>query len=551
MVVYNRLQQVRRQESEFFDVLIVGGGINGAVSAASLASRGAKVALIDKGDFGSCTSQSSSNLIWGGIKYLESYEFPLVYKLCRSRNLLLKSYPSMIHQKRFFAPLEKGMGWKRSAPILAIGTWIYWLFGAGKTQTPNYLNLATMQQREPFLNLKECNSGIEYSDAMIVEHDARFVFHFVRSAIRAGAAVANYVRSSHSQRRDDGIWYTKVDDQQGQREYTIRSKVVINAAGPFVDGVNRNNKIRTQTHHLFSKGIHLVVKKFTKQDHVMAFFDNGGRLFFVIPLGTVSIIGTTDTPHGTPDSSVTDEDRNYVLDNINQKFTLTAPLTCDDIIAERCGVRPLVVDSPPPEKESDLGEAKGGEWFKLSRKHRIEVESDRNYISMFGGKLTDCLNIGEEIFSACREMGIDLRQGHWFGGELAQQQRRFYALADQHQLESFARGKGDLFEPLKDRWWRRYQMDSFDLLERLVEDKEQQKVYITGGGYPTCELEFIREREMVVTLEDFLRRRTRSELVIGKKDLRQDPDIIEVAKILFPDDYQKQYERYFDLESSR
>ena len=315
MVVYDRTTQLQRQKSDLFDLLIIGGGINGAVSAASLAARGAKVALIDQGDFASSTSQASSNLIWGGIKYLESYEFPLVYKLCRSRNLLLKSYPSMIHQKRFFAPLEQGMGWKRSAPILAIGTWIYWLFGAGKTRPPTYLNLASMQQKEPFLNLNHCNSGIEYSDAMIVEHDARFVFHFIRSAIRAGAAVANYVHSRQSIQQEDGLWQTKVQDLRGGEEYLLRSKVVINAAGPYVDGVNRSNQIGTKTHHLFSKGIHLVVKKFTKQDHIMAFFDNGGRLFFVIPLGTVSIIGTTDTPHVTPDSSVTDQDRDYVLDN--------------------------------------------------------------------------------------------------------------------------------------------------------------------------------------------------------------------------------------------
>ncbi len=549
MVVYDRNEQVSRQSVDSFDVLIIGGGINGAVSAASLAARGAKVALIDKGDFASHTSQASSNLIWGGIKYLESFEFPLVYKLCRSRNKLLKSYPSMIHQKRFFAPLEVGMGWRRSAPMLAIGTWLYWLFGAGKTLSPTYLNLSTMQQKEPFLNLNSCSSGVEYSDAMIVEHDARFVFHFIRSAIRSGAAVANYVSFSQGHQAEDGLWHTSVSDKKGKGgDYTIRSKVVINATGPFVDGVNRANQVKTQTHHLFSKGIHLVVKKFTMQDHVMAFFDNGGRLFFVIPLGTVSILGTTDTPHPSPDSFVTDEDRDYVLNNINRKFTLTNPLTKEDIIAERCGVRPLVVDAPPPEHESELGEAGSGDWFKLSRKHRLEVDSGRNYISMFGGKLTDCLNIGEEVFAACRELGISLRQGAWYGGEQLAEQRRFYALADHHNLESVAQGKGDLFEPIKARWWRRYQLDAFELLERLLKDREGQQVYIKGGGYPTCELEFIRERELVVTLEDFLRRRTRSELVLGKKILQEGTDILEVAKILFPDNYQEQYDRYFDLK---
>ena len=103
-----RDNNIKKFAGKTFDVLIIGGGINGAVSATALSTQGARVALVDKGDFAGFTSQNSSNLVWGGIKYMETFEFPLVRQLCKSRNQLLKSYPSAIKEIRFFTNLEKG-----------------------------------------------------------------------------------------------------------------------------------------------------------------------------------------------------------------------------------------------------------------------------------------------------------------------------------------------------------------------------------------------------------------------------------------------------------
>src|SRR3954452_12297880 len=117
-----------------FDVLVLGGGINGAVSAAALAARGATVGLIDKGDFASVTSQQSSNLAWGGIKYLESYEFGLVRKLCQARNKLIRSYPSTVQEIRFYTSDERGF--RDGRLILVLGAWLYWLIGSFFTRRP-------------------------------------------------------------------------------------------------------------------------------------------------------------------------------------------------------------------------------------------------------------------------------------------------------------------------------------------------------------------------------------------------------------------------------
>ena len=148
---------LRQLEDGVFAVLVVGGGINGAVSAASLSARGVRVALIDRGDFAGETSQESSNLAWGGIKYMETLEFPLVRKLCVSRNHLIRTYPSTVKEIRFFAVHPKGFRhrlWK-----LLLGTLLYWLIGGFFTRGPRLLSRTRMEEEEPIIALEEANGG--------------------------------------------------------------------------------------------------------------------------------------------------------------------------------------------------------------------------------------------------------------------------------------------------------------------------------------------------------------------------------------------------------
>ena len=133
-----RKSYIEKLAHDSFDVLIIGGGINGSVAAAALSTRGAHVALVDKGDFASCTSQNSSNLVWGGIKYMESFEFPLVRKLCRSRNQLLRSYPSAIKEIRFYTNLDRGF--RHSPSVLYIAALFYWGIGNFFTRGPRLLS---------------------------------------------------------------------------------------------------------------------------------------------------------------------------------------------------------------------------------------------------------------------------------------------------------------------------------------------------------------------------------------------------------------------------
>ena len=269
-----RRENIERLKHDELDVLVIGGGINGAVSAAALAARGLSVGLIDARDFAGFTSQQSSNLVWGGIKYMEGYEFGLVADLCKSRNELLDSFPSTVREIRFLLTINRQF---RFHPLVILAsTWLYWLFGRGKTRMPRLLSLKQIRKLEPLVNTYISTAGIEYSDAFLHDNDARFVFNFVRSAMDRGCIAANYVTAEGASRDVDGTWLIDAEDQVSGDRFVIRSKVLINAAGAYVDQLNERSGIQTQHHHLLSKGIHLLVPRISQSRRVLAFPKKSG-----------------------------------------------------------------------------------------------------------------------------------------------------------------------------------------------------------------------------------------------------------------------------------
>lgn len=526
-----------RLDGGAFDVLIIGGGINGAVSAASLAGRGASVALIDRDDFASFTSQESSNLVWGGFKYMEGYEFRLVRKLCRSRNRLTKAYPDNIKPIPFLAALDDDAPYP---PWLAIlGASAYWGIGGFRTHYPRPLSPDRIKAEEPVIDVTNVRGGIEYYDAYLPDNDSRFVFSFVRSAMDVGAAVANYVELVSAEQAGEG-WIATLRDVDGHRgEFTCRAKAIINAAGPFIGDVNAELGPRTDHRIVYSKGIHLIVPKVTDSERVLAFFDDTGRLFYVIPMGRRSVIGTTDTRVETAYTTVEDEDRDFLLDQINARLALEIPLTPDDIISDRCGVRPLVV-------ATDGSDEKDADWTKLSRKHVIEVDDRRKVVSIFGGKLTDCLNIGEEVADAIEGFGMNLEPDNelWYGEPAKQTRKAFFRQADLMKLEDFRAGRD--VEPLADRLWRRYGRRAFEMLDRIVADPSMGEPIMENADYLRVELHVAAGTEMITQLEDFMRRRSKISQVVPVDQVKGSPGLHEVAEILFGDDADRRLEEYWE-----
>lgn len=534
-----RNSNLKTLENQEFDVLVVGGGINGAVSAAALAARGIRTALIDARDFAGFTSQHSSNLVWGGIKYMEGYEFGLVAELCKSRNELLDSFPSTVKEIRFLMTINRQF---RFHPLVILAsTWLYWLLGRGRTRIPQLRSLKQIKQLEPLINTYIGRAGVEYSDAFLHDNDARFVFNFVRSAMDKGCVAANYLASRGSRWHGDEGWLTQVEDQVDGRRFDIRSKVLVNAAGPFVDELNEQSGIVTEHRHVFSKGIHLLVPRISQGHRVLAFFADDERLFFAIPMANRTCIGTTDTRVDDPLTQVTDDDRDFVLSNINACLDLPSPLTRADIIAERCGVRPLAT------RRTDAAL----DVQQLSRKHVIETEAGKKHVSIFGGKLTDCLNVGDEVCISVARLGLKPSRiaGKWYGEPGPQQRQAFFERAQKLKLDEIvARDTG---EALDVRLWRRYGADAEAMLDAIEKDPSLADPLIENAGIRRCEMDHLARNEMIVKLEDYLRRRSKIELLVSRETLRQSAGLFEACEKLFGADGKKRFDEYFDQPQFR
>ena len=530
-----RSTNIDRLDGGTFDVLIVGGGINGAVSAAALSARGASVAVIDRGDFASFTSQESSNLVWGGFKYLENYEMLLVRKLSMSRNRLIKAYPANLKPIGFLAALDESSPYP---PWLAgLGSLAYWGIGNLKTSFPSILTAKKIAELEPIIDTTNVRGGIEYYDSYLKDNDARFVFGFVREAIDVGAVAVNYVDLVSAERSGD-MWHASFRDVEDGGELSCRARVIVNAAGPFVDELNESWNLHSEHRIVYSKGIHLVVPQLTPNERVLAFFDDTQRLFYVIPMGKRSVIGTTDTRVDSPYTEVDDDDRNFLLEQINARLDLERPLTVDDIIAERSGVRPLVVDNDGDDR-TDV------DWATLSRKHEIEVDEDKNVITIFGGKITDCLNVGEEIAAAVGDLGVALEEDRqeWYGEPGEESRGEFYRQARLMKLDELRDKPG--VEPLSDRLWRRYGLRAFPMLEAIREDPSMGDDIMGAADYLRVELHRAASTEMITKLDDFLRRRSKISLVVSADDVRSSSGLREVAEILFGDRADEKLIEYF------
>ncbi len=517
-------------ESEF-DVLVIGGGINGAVAAASLAGRGVRVALIDSRDFAGGVSSNSSNLAWGGIKYLESGELFLVDKLCRSRNKLMDAYPSTVKEIRFLTTIQKGF--RVWSFFVYLGALLYWVMGRFATKPPRFMTGRRIEATEPIINTANAAGGLEYSDCYLYDNDARFVWNFIRRSLNYGCIAANYV-TSEDLTFDGERWLCRARDVIAGTHFTIRARAVINACGPEVDAVNASSDTVTTHHHLLSKGVHLVVDRITDNRRVLAFFASDGRLFFLIPMGPKTCIGTTDTQVASPDVGVTDEDRDFILDNVNALLDVEPKLTRGDIIAERVGVRPLVT-------EGDSGVA---DWVQLSRKHVIEVDRSRRHLSIFGGKLTDCLNVGDEVADWVKRLGIDVPQpdNRWYGEPGRELKEEFMLQARLMGLDALTHPSSS--EPLSERFWRRYGETAFGLLERIREDESQAELLIENAEYTRGEIKLAARREMIVKLEDFMRRRSKIELVVRNEKIADSPGLREACEILFPGEAEERLREY-------
>jgi glycerol-3-phosphate dehydrogenase len=287
------------------------------------------------------------------------------------------------------------------------------------------------------------------------------------------------------------------------------------------------------------------VRRLSPSWRVLTFFADDGRLFFLIPMGPCTCIGTTDTPTKTVPRHATPEDRRFILDNLNQRLRLEAPLTEADIVAERCGARPLAVLRPRAEAGGGKDVAQK-DWMQLSRKHVIEAQG--RVLTIFGGKLTDCLNVGDEIFEHVARLGVSapFPDRVWYGEPPESVRQEFFHQARLMKLDKMTSPSSS--EALSTRLWRRYGAEAIVLLEGIRRDPRNAEVLIENAEYLRCEIEEAARREMVVKLDDFLRRRSKIALVVSRERLRHAEGLEEACAILFGEDATEKVREYFASE---
>lgn len=364
-------------EKTDYDVVVVGGGINGAGIARDAAGRGYRVCLVEKADFGSATSAASTKLIHGGLRYLEHYAFRLVRESLQERAVLLRAAPHIIWPMRFILPHHGGL---RPAWLIRLGLWLYDHLG-GKQPVPKSTFLRFKSHPAGTFLSTDFPTGFAYSDCWV--EDSRLVVLNVMDAHARGADVANRTQLIAAQ-RIAGRWHLQLEDSAGQREIT--SRLLVNAAGPWgMDVLQRTGQASNKAKLRLIKGSHLIINKKLPSDEAYLLQNTDGRITFLIPYeGRFTLVGTTDVDYqGLPEKiDISEDEKRYLLEMINPY--LQQPVQEADIVASYAGVRPLYDDG------SDQA-------AKANRDYHLELDTAKGagLLNVFGGKLTTYRRLAE------------------------------------------------------------------------------------------------------------------------------------------------------------
>jgi len=369
-------------EPKSVDIFVIGGGVNGTGVARDAVGRGFSVMLAEMNDLASGTSSAATKLVHGGLRYLEHYEFRLVHEALSEREVLWAAAPHIIWPLRFVLPHHKGL---RPAWILRIGLLMYDYMGGRKLLPPTKtLDLRTDVTGKP---LKPgYSTAFEYSDCWV--NDARLVALNARDAANRGATIKTRTKVV-SARRDNGQWTIELEDTDTKARETVHAKLVVNAAGPWVDHVIVDALGKNGAHNVrLVKGSHIVVKKQFEHDRCYIFQNGDGRIIFAIPYeDDFTLIGTTDEDYeGDPAKvAISDKETDYLCAAASEYFK--SPITRDEIVWTYSGVRPLFDDGASAAQEA-------------TRDYVLKVDGDATIgavVDVFGGKLTTYRRLSEAV----------------------------------------------------------------------------------------------------------------------------------------------------------
>jgi glycerol-3-phosphate dehydrogenase len=383
MVVRGRNEVAEACRRGPFDLIVIGGGINGAGILRDASLRGFKAILFEQNDFASGTSSKSSKLIHGGLRYLETYDFKLVFEATHERRLLLKLAPDLIKPLSFLFPVYKGD--RRKLFEVAAGVWLYELLASfhGIRKPEIRFRERTLEIAPPLRADRLVGSALYY-DA--VTDDTQLTLANLRSAWKKGAFTLNHARISRLLQESEKIVGVEVMDEITGQTLNVRSRWVVNSTGPWSDRFLKSNLDTAKPRLRLTKGVHLVLpsEKIPIAHACVMLAPTDGRVTFLIPWNGVLLLGTTDTDFtGDPtDVRTSQEDVTYLLKVANYYFP-DARLTSNDVISTFAGLRPLLDDQQKHPSS-------------VSREHTIFTERD-GLVSLAGGKLTTYRKMSSEV----------------------------------------------------------------------------------------------------------------------------------------------------------
>ena len=496
--IHAREDQRRLAQETAFDAVVVGAGINGAGTARDLALRGLSVAVVDRGDIAGGTSSRSSRLIHGGLRYLEHYHFGLVAESTAYRWRLLKLAPHLVTPLPFLFPVyrdDKNPRW-----LIRMGVAAYGILSLGRKPGPSHcLSPAATLEEEPALRRDGLTGGVEYYDC--ATDDGRLTLETLMDAHAAGAVFLPRTEVTGGLLKGDRLEGLGLRDLMDGEEYEIRAKVVINAAGPWADGLHQRLMPGRIPRWLRpTKGVHLVFprSRLSVDRAVTMMVPEDNRPVFVIPWGNTVYVGTTDTDIADPEAplATTPDDLDYLLRVTNRYFP-DAGLTATDIRSDWAGLRPLVWDEDA-KTESEV-----------SREERIE-EAAPGLVTIAGGKLTTYLLMTRKAADLAarrlaRDHGMNVPESKApktpllaaRQGSLAEARAAAVARADDLGLSVDAQALAT-----------RRGFTALDLLDLMKGDPTLAEPCVEGLPWLRSELRYAVDHEYACTAEDLLVRRT-------------------------------------------
>ncbi|MFZ1864280.1 MAG: glycerol-3-phosphate dehydrogenase/oxidase [Polyangiales bacterium] len=492
---------------EQVDVVVIGGGITGAGILRDAARRGLKVVMFEQNDIAYGTSSRSSKLIHGGLRYLESYEFSLVFESVSERRIVLDLAPHLVNPLAFLFPVYQGA--RKSLRMISAGMWLYdglALFRSPKRHRT--LKPKEVAEEEPILKQEGLQGAPLYYDCST--DDARLTLETVIDAIRNGGVAVTWARVDALTKDDHGrVSGVVVRNARDGSLKEVKSHTVINATGPWTDEVLAMSGPRTGKMLRPTKGIHIVVerRKLPVEHAVVLFHPTDRRVLFALPWGDRTYVGTTDTDYeGTPgQEAATLEDVDYLIEASNHYFP-SNQIARDDVISTWAGLRPLI--APEPEV-SDIAES------QVSREHQIVIGED-GLITIAGGKLTtyrkmakECVDTAVQILKLSGYLPEHIQSGQTFKYPLPGAVG--WPADDDHNkvADEFSQVcKCDLGEKTRLHLVDTYGMRALELAELCDEDPKLTEPIVPGRVEIMAQIDFGVHEELAASVSDILIRRT-------------------------------------------